>query len=1433
MVSKHVLDIIIRAQDEASKVANDVNKALDGMGTAGTKSINGMNSASTTFSNALKRLGITTDGLITKYNNIKSKGTDAFNSVKTSILGVGNGITKIINQSHTLSTAMDKIKSVGGGIKDAFDSATSSISSKLDGVKNKISEVGSAVASKLSSGFDKVKEKVTSLGGQIKTKLSSAVDSVKSKVNDLANSFSGINGAISGALGAIGLGSLTQLTVGLAMTREQMTSLMQATMGSRQEAEAFIGTLDQMTDNSLVSLNDLGQAMNQIKMATGMTNDQMKIMAPVVNDIGQRAILMGKDSHEAMTLMQAAGAGLNGEFDILKNNFGITKEHLLDAGWSGAADDVAGYSEALQTCLEKGGSMDDMLQTTTGQMKLMEKGFTTAGREIGEVLLPYIQMFLEFMVKLKETNPEVYKYLILLGVALAGIAIVLPILGSIITGFGHLKDAVSGAWKLLFGTEDKAGLLSTIKEKASSAASTIKDKLSGAVQTLKDKLSGGSTGYLDLIKDKMRAVKESIQGGISKAGELAGKLKSFTADKINSLKDAFQGLADKINLARLKEIAYNIVQGIRNTLTGIWNVLLSMNPIGIVIIAIVALIAVFAYLYQNCEPVRNAIDWLWQQLQGFASWLMGGLIPIWDALVNALQPVADFIMSGLGAAWEWLMEILSGNGDNPLQFLIDGFDQLMEILGPFGEFLMSVFYPVWSLIQTVLAIIWTHVEQLIVIFQAFFDGQLSLTELLSLVWQTIFNMFVMIFQLIINTVIQWATEFVQWAINAASGFLQAIWDYISQLPGKIYMYLRSVIFQVSIWVTEFIGKAKQAGMDFVNGVINYVKDLPGKVYEEFVKIGTRIREAVSKAVEAATNFGESVKNAVLNALGIHSPGIIQESVVGEVLGTIEKIKKSAYDAGRAAFDYGKSIVDNFIESGANDVGENVLATDVGVEPTMDMSGMDTEGMAGMATAGLDIAGIFGGMGEQVTGTLANMDMANSQAFGNMLLTEQTSLNNMQMHMMLTLNAMLMYLRLGLNNAVNTNQNNLNQMLNSTKNVTSQMVSAWNVMKNSIVQAASQIQSQASDRFSKLETKIKDFYGKLQNPSRWGGSGNTSASKPSTNRRVGRPSGGMNVLSNAIGKSIVKKDHLKSFTTTSTLRASDCIDFDAIRHVSNGGNISMVDLIRGGVLQCIDPKMYAGWSKTATPNLNRIKELSRPWDAKGPVISFGSIQIPSGLAFKVRDFEDGTANYGGMDAFTKVAEAIFSRIGYDYYYDSAKTGDWLSAMATGSVNCWDGASALIALASVFGLSATMGKGHWGKDGHVWAIVNGRKFDTTGYSKGYGWTPSQSVGGSSNSSLSQQNSILESILQSSENNNQNNNSNELNSKSELEVKGKLELIHKFENLPENINEKELAKIVNESFDNDEFIKKLVNSPLFQKLDSRVKDKIRKQNNRKKGV
>lgn len=77
------------------------------------------------------------------------------------------------------------------------------------------------------------------------------------------------------------------------------------------------------------------------------------------------------------------------------------------------------------------------------------------------------------------------------------------------------------------------------------------------------------------------------------------------------------------------------------------NVALSANPIGIVVMAIAALVAAIVLAYNNCEDFRNICDKVWAVIKQLAAIVM-------DSLVKAF----DWVVKKLKVAWEWLKAFL-------------------------------------------------------------------------------------------------------------------------------------------------------------------------------------------------------------------------------------------------------------------------------------------------------------------------------------------------------------------------------------------------------------------------------------------------------------------------------------------------------------------------------------------------------------------------------------------------------------------------------------------------------------------------------------------------------------------------------------------------------------------------------------------------------
>ena len=1356
MPSENLVKILLELEDkatEAAKRADDMIKKFgDSAQQANNKASQSVQKTNQSFADTTNKIA----GVVASSERIGQVGPAQFNkyteSMQNSIVNFNRLDEETQEMLNYLGQMSDKGREAFIGMSskaqeavakfNALENETKTWGSTLDSTKTKFTLMGTNVDSVkgkvqvLGSSFiSYVSPKIDNLANSIRSKLSSAISTVNSKIHSLGDAFSGLGGIMSSVFGGIGLASMNQMTIGASINRERIQTLSNAMLGYGESFQSFSAgiwnQMDTMTNASLVSLDQLSQAASVVKMSTNASKEQMENLLPVLNDIGQRAILMGKSGDEAMGLMQAAGKGLNGEFEMLRENFGITKEKLEAAGWNGSAEDVDGYTKALQTCLSQSGDINGMMDTTHGKITKLKKMWSVSARSLGDEFKPMVDQALNSVLKFVDANND----------------------GQVDEGAKKWMQYAAGAMT------------------AASGFATLAPSIAPVLQVF-DALTGKTKGLLQFL-------------GIMKAEEDAltlATLRESVAQKASAAGKA---------IASAATAAYSTIVGILtgeitlvSAATAIWNAILSMNPIMLVVLAIIALIAA---IYE----VGKAFGW-WSNVQEMLAAIWAGIQRVWEAFIN--HPDVQALIQAIGAAWSWLCDTIGWVVNAILEFfgvttggefdvvaliiegIVFGFNAmtlpirtiitLIQILWPYfeqfyqgtlvplGEFLVTVFTPVWDVIVQVLTIVWTTVMNLITIFDQFKTGQIDLPTLLLGIWGLLSQMWIQIMMVIVNAILNFAGQVLHYAISAGSNFLNGIVNYISQVPGQVWNYLVQTTSGIISAGAEWVSNATQSASEMVNSAANTVQGLPGRIYDEFSKVPDRIREAIPAAIQAALNFGQDIINAVLNAMGIHSPGIVQESIAEEIKNTVEKIKEAIKPAGEFATQLGEEIVNKFGSPELDLKTDDLLPyTDLDADKfaNVDFSGMDFSSMS----SGLDestaltdetnamIGESYNQLALMMATTLNNMVLQDQLAYGQIQANDLATFNAISMGLNLNLltmsnnlrtqlNNMLLTHRMAMNNATVTTQQQLAAMLNETMKVTGEMRSAWAVMADSIISAAARIQNEATSYFNQLASTIGDFYRKLQNPGQWGGSANTGS--PSRARHTGRDPAVMTRVTRNVANNLRRDNQLPYTIPVTQAKERGMVTPLTLEYMNktSSDRISLVDLLQRGAC----PNCFAGaWEDVANPNIEYIKATAREWDMKGPAVHTGVGDIDTGLSFKVKDFEDGSAKIS-WSSFVNIATAIASAIPYDFYYNSDKYGSWQNAIAHGGWNCFDGASAMVALANTCGYSGYVDCGlNWGNVGHCAAIINGYTFDTTSMFNRGGWAngpcnyshPAPSAGG----------------------------------------------------------------------------------------------------------
>lgn len=114
-------------------------------------------------------------------------------------------------------------------------------------------------------------------------------------------------------------------------------------------------------------------------------------------------------------------------------------------------------------------------------------------------------------------------------------------------------------------------------------------------------------------------------------------------------------------------IAYNAVQSAMKVATAIstaaqwaWNAAMTANPIGILIVAIAALIAGFIYLWNTNEDFRNFFINTWNSIADFFTALWKGLLDVVKRVVDWFKSAWDAVAKFFKSVWDIAVQLVMG-----------------------------------------------------------------------------------------------------------------------------------------------------------------------------------------------------------------------------------------------------------------------------------------------------------------------------------------------------------------------------------------------------------------------------------------------------------------------------------------------------------------------------------------------------------------------------------------------------------------------------------------------------------------------------------------------------------------------------------------------------------------------------------------------------
>ena len=364
----------------------------------------------------------------------------------------------------------------------------------------------------------------------------------------------------------------------------------------------------------------------------------------------------------------------------------------------------------------------------------------------------------------------------------------------------------------------------------------------------------------------------------------------------NKLKEVASGL----EIVKAAQAAFNTVMDIAKGIQMAYNAALAANPIGTIIVVVIAAIAAIT-------AIVKALQWFFTQTKiGKAIWsaLSKFFSDCWNGIKNTFNaiwpPIRDFFVNVWNGIKDTAQNVWNG---------------LSSFFSTCWNGVKDTWNNVWNAVGNFLGPIWDNIKQsvsdAVTAIQNFFK---PLTDFFSYIWNDIKDIVITIIQTVVTVV-------------------GLIFQKIAQVATDIFNRLRD--FFVNVWngIKDTVTNVVNAIRDTVTNVLNAIRDWWTRVWGQIRDFISPIWNAIRNTVQNAINAVSNVINNVLNAIrgvwnnvwnGISNfmrpiwDGITNGvrnaiNTIGHVVGTIkDKIMGAFRGAGQWLHDVGGNIIQGLI-----------------------------------------------------------------------------------------------------------------------------------------------------------------------------------------------------------------------------------------------------------------------------------------------------------------------------------------------------------------------------------------------------------------------------------------------------------------------------------------------------------------------------------------
>lgn len=625
---------------------------------------------------------------------------------------------------------------------------------------------------------------------------------------------------------------------------ESMLSIEKSFNATGKEMETLTNIAKKMSSSTVYSINEVADSMNYLKSA-GYSVTQME----------QSLVTLTNLATASETELKQATA------DVVKvlSQFNLDSSetnkvaNVMSATISKTSLTLDELTTALSIVGRTSSSMGYSIEETSAAIALLSNAGFNAEKS-GSYLK-------SILTQLQSPTTEMTKILNDLGLSVDSINPKTHSLTEILETFAEAGITSTQATSM-FGSEIESAFMSLVSKGSDSLedmTTSLTDTNSAEEEA--EKRLGTLSNQLKIIKGQLAEISTQL-GDI-----LLPVLKDFLGNTIMPLIDKFDNLSDsskqliiKISAiaAALGPVILTIAKVVKSigSLSGVFTAILS--PVGLVIAAIAAVIAIVVSLYNTNEEFRASVQAIWAQIKEFVCGVIEDLKEFWDQHGEAIK---DAVITAFNTIWNIISSVFNA--------IAQGVVTLFSYIQPIWEKLKSVFASLWEVI-------------------------VELYELLKPIFQAI--------GAIVLTLFAVCSGVIEGFISALGPLIQAILDVfqiIIDVVGAI----------VALFKGDFAGAfehLQNVGSGFASffsnlweGILNFGKGFANAFVNMFNNMGIDIVSILKNVWSAVSNFFVELWHGITN---------IATSIWDAITDVFEDIGNWFAGLFRTAYDWGRNLV---------------------------------------------------------------------------------------------------------------------------------------------------------------------------------------------------------------------------------------------------------------------------------------------------------------------------------------------------------------------------------------------------------------------------------------------------------------------------------------------------------------------------------------------